>query len=191
MFFICFLPLLFLSAASVFLCLCLGVALAALSAFQPTVYYTLSAFTPLFFSVFAYVCLPVSTYTILIFFLLSLCSSTPFCSCLTSCFFLLLLPFFFFCLVSLHLFLFPSVTVLPLPASQSFRLWHLCYFNVFAALLGSVKLCGAKCLYSQWQDELYKSTELIDVMYDSVRDCFGKEAASCCKDTARNCVFQL
>lgn len=37
-----------------------------------------------------------------------------------------------------------------------------------------------------------KSTELIDVMYEPLRDCFGKEVAFCCKDTqpsaARVCV---
>lgn len=70
----------------------------------------------------------------------------------------------------------------------SFRLWCLCFLDVFAVWLGSRKLWGAKCWYSQWQDEPYKSTELIDVMYDTVRDCFGKEAASYCKDTAIYCM---
>lgn len=47
---------------------------------------------------------------------------------------------------------------------------------------------GAKCLYSQWQDGPYKSTELIDVMYDTLRDCFDKEVASYRKDTAFDCL---
>lgn len=76
----------------------------------------------------------------------------------------------------------------PSSACLSFRLWCLCYLNVFAARLVSRKLWEAKCSYSQWQDEPYKSTELIDVMYDTLRDCFGKEAVSYCKDTALYCM---
>lgn len=61
--------------------------------------------------------------------------------------------------------------------------------DVFAAQLSSTRLCGIKSACSQ--DELYKSTELIGAMYDYIRDCFDKEAASNCKDMfLSECVLQ-
>lgn len=110
-------------------------------------------------------------------------------SCSLSSFTLSLLipaPFHsFFCLLADSIRLY-SVPVLPLPVCLS-ELWCLCCLNVFTApvhTLGSTKLCGAKCSYSQWRDELCKST----VMYYLIRDFFGKEAASYCKDTTFCCM---
>lgn len=86
---------------------------------------------------------------------------------------------------SFSLFLFISTPFFSLPVGficilsqfllcPSFRLRCLCSL-CFYCLARLQEVMGAKCLYSQWQDGPYKSTELIDVMYDTLRDCFGKE----------------
>lgn len=42
---------------------------------------------------------------------------------------------------------------------------------------------GVKWARRQRQEEPYKSPEPLHLIYDALRDCFGKEAATSCKDT--------
>lgn len=83
-----------------------------------------------------------------------------------------------FGVVSWLLCVFPSAPIL----SLSFKLRRWCCLNVLLLCWspgsnGWVR-GGCKCLYTQLQDELCKSTEFMDLMYDTRRDCFNKDAES-------------
>lgn len=172
----------------------------------------------LYFSVPAYVCLFLSLLNLLLLYVshlslhISLCTACIICltvslpflslwlsaSCFASRSLFISLPYFFVSPFWFFFFFVSCFCVFFLSAGYfcilswfllcpSFRLWHLCSL-CFYCLAQLQKVMGAKCLCSQWQDGPYKSTELIDVMYDTLRDCFDKEVASYCKDTAFDCL---
>lgn len=178
-----FLPLFFCP------CLCLPVSLSA----EPSSSVCLSSVSP-YQSLHClhnlFDCLPAFSVPLAVCLLLSYCAPLGLClflflifsSHLSDSFFSLFLVFVFFFLSAGYFCILSLFLLCP-----SFRLWRLCSL-CFYCLAQLQKVMGAKCLYSQWQDGPYKSTELIDVMYDTLRDCFDKEVASYCKDTAFDCL---